>query len=186
MFLEKDRKIKMKRLWREMIANPEQKKIQKFFKDFIKDNWRSGGVWFLQGLFVFLFLIACMMPVQEYFGGATEEQVDRIMLVVVGALGPAIAYMRIQPYTLYMENQKNRTMFDLLKYYPVDRKEIKKMKTFYMIRFMAKLLPICILAQIPATIWEYGTFTWINVVFISVAVFVWPVIWGIIVIWTEK
>lgn len=186
MFLKKDRSRRIKNIWREFTVNPEQIKLQSFFRKFIKENWRSGGIWFLEGFLVFLFLIACVTPVQEYLGGQASGDVDCVMLVLIGALGPAIAYMRIQPYTLYMENQKNRTIVDLLKYYPINRKEIKKMKTVYMIRFMAKLLPICILLQIPVTIWEYKTISWINVIFVVTAAFIWPIIWGMMAIWTEK
>lgn len=163
--------------------NLEQIKVRDFFKRFLHTNWKSAGMWFFEGFMVFIFLIACMMPVQEFMGG---EEIDRIMFVFLGALGPAIAVLRVQPYTNYVENQKGRQIFDLLKYYPVDKKEIKKMKTMYMLKFMVKLLPACIVAQIPATFWGYGTFTWMNFVFIIGVAFVWPVIWGLVAIWSER
>ena len=163
--------------------NLEQIKVREFFKRFLHTNWRSAGMWFFEGFMVFMFLIACAMPAQEYMGG---EEIDRIMFVFLGALGPAIAALRVQPYTNYMENQKGRQIFDLLKYYPVDKKEIKKMKTMYMLKFMVKLLPACIVAQVPATLWGYGTFTCMNFMFIIAVAFVWPVIWGLVAIWSER
>lgn len=163
--------------------NLEQIKVREFFKRFLHTNWRSAGMWLFEGFMVFMFLIACAMPAQEYMGG---EEIDRIMFVFLGALGPAIAALRVQPYTNYMENQKGRQIFDLLKYYPVDKKEIKKMKTMYMLKFMVKLLPACIVAQVPATLWGYGTFTCMNFMFIIAVAFVWPVIWGLVAIWSER
>lgn len=166
--------------------NSEQTKVREFYKRFLHTNWRSVGMWFVEGFMVFMFLIACAMPAQEYMGGEASEEIDRIMYVFLGFLGPAIAALRVQPYTSYTENQKGRQLFDLLKYYPVDKKEIKKMKTMYMLKFMVKLLPACMIAQIPATLWGYGTFTWMNFVFIIAVAFVWPVIWGLAAIWTER
>lgn len=164
--------------------SPEQTKVREFFKRFIQTNWRSAGMWFVEGFMVLIFLIACVMPVQEYISG--EADLDRVMYVFYAFLGPAIAVLRVQPYTNYMENQKGRQIFDLLKYYPVEKKEIKKMKTMYMLKFMAKLLPVCMIAQVPATLWSYGPFTWINVLFIIAVAFVWPVLWGLVAIWTER
>ena len=102
--------------------NPEQIKVRDFFKRFLHTNWRSAGMWFFEGFMVFIFLIACMMPIQEYMRGEAGEEIDRIMFVFHGAIGPAIAVLRVQPYTNYTENQKGRQIFDLLKYYPVDKK----------------------------------------------------------------
>lgn len=164
--------------------NPEQIKVREFFKRFLRTNWSSMSMWLLEGFMLLMFLIACAMPVQEYISG--EADLKGVMSVFLGVLGPAIAVLRVQPYTNYMENQKGRHIFDLLKYYPVEKKEIKKMKTVYMLKFMAKLLPVCIVAQIPATLWSYGPFTWMNFMFIIAVAFVWPVIWGLVAIWTER
>jgi len=166
--------------------NVEQIKVREFYKRFLHTNWSSTSMWFYEVLMVFIFLIACMIPAQEYIGREASEEIDRIMCVVLGALGPAIACLRVLPYTMYTENQKGRAIYDLLKYYPVEKKEILKMKTMYMLKFMAKLLPVCVVAQIPATLWGYGTFTWMNFVFIIAVAFVWPVIWGLVAIWSER
>ena len=164
--------------------NPEQRKVREFFKRYQNKDTKSWATWFLICFFVFIMLIACVVPVQAYT--EVKDSGDAILLVMLTFVGPAVACMRIQPYTMYMENQKGRQIFDLIKYYPIDKKEIKKMKTIYMIRFMTKLLPFCMLAQIPATIYDYGKLSVLNFLYILAIAFVWPVIMGMFAIWTER
>lgn len=162
----------------------EQIKVREFFKRFQNADTKSWVAWFFVGLGVLFMLIGCVGPAQAYMD--TKDESNTIMLVILAYVGPFIAYMRIQPYIMYMENQKKRTFFELLKYYPIDKKEIKKMKTEYMIKFLVKLLPFCMLAQIPATIYDYGAVSIINFIYIIVVAFIWPVICGLAFIWLEQ
>lgn len=173
-----------KNMWKGIVMNPEQIKIREFFKKLYSIDYKNWAAWFMLGLCVLFMLIGCVGPVQAYM--EAKDSSDTIMLVILAYVGPFIAYMRIQPYTMYMENQKKRTFFELVKYYPVDKKEIKKMKTEYMIKFLVKLLPFCMLAQIPATLYDYGAVSIINFLYIIVVAFIWPVICGLAFIWLEQ
>lgn len=162
----------------------EKIKVKRFFDDWKKIDTNSWASWFFVGLCLLFLVIGCVAPVQAYI--EAKDTSDFLMVVIVSMVAPLTAYMRINSLTLYTENQKGRDVLDLLKYHPVDRREIKKYKIICMTKFMAKVLPICMLAQIPATIYEYGKLSILNFLYIFGAIFVWPVILNIAGIIFEK
>ncbi len=164
--------------------NLEERKVEDFFEKFKKINTNSWASWFFVGLCLLFLVIGCAAPVQAYLEG--KDDVGFLMIVIVSMVAPLTAYMRINPLTLYTEGQKGREILDIVKYYPINRREIKKYKIICMTKFMAKVLPFCMLAQIPATLYDYGKLSIINFLYIFVAVFAWPVIFNIVGIVFEK
>ena len=162
----------------------EKIKVNKFFDNFKKIDPNSWASWFFVGLCLLFLVIGCAAPAQAYW--EAKDDGDFLMIIIVSMVGPLTAYMRINSLTLYTENQKGREILDLLKYHPIDRKEIKKYKIICMTKFMAKVLPFCMLAQIPATLYDYGKLSIINFLYIFVAVFAWPIIFNIVGIIFEK
>ena len=164
--------------------NSEQVKVKNYFDKFKKIDANSWASWFFVGFGLLFLVLGCAAPAQAYW--EAKDDGDFLMIVIVSMVGPLTAYMRINSLTLYTENQKGREILDLLKYHPIDRKEIKKYKIICMTKFMAKVLPFCMLAQIPATLYEYGKLSFINFLYIFIAVFVWPVLFNIVGIIFEK
>jgi len=164
--------------------NSEKRKVVDFFGKFKKTNTNSWASWFFVGLCLLFLVIGCAVPVQVYLEG--KDDVGFLMIVIVSMVAPLTAYMRINSLTLYTEEQKGREILDIVKYYPISRKEIKKYKIICMTKFVAKVLPICMLAQIPATLYDYGKLSIINFLYIFVAVFAWPVVLNVVGIWIEK
>ena len=164
--------------------NPEETKVKDFFKKLKKLNTNSWASWFVVGLCLMFLVIGCVAPVQAYLEG--KDDAGFLMIVIVSLVAPLTAYMRINSLTLYTEGQKGREILDILKYYPINKKEIKKLKIICMTKFMAKVLPICMLAQIPATLYDYGKLSIINFLYIFIAVFAWPVVLNVIMIILEK
>lgn len=162
----------------------EKIKVINFYNRFKKIDANSWASWFFVGLCLLFLVIGCAAPAQAYL--VAEDNSAFLMIVIVSMVGPLTAYMRINSLTLYTENQKGREILDLLKYHPVDRREIKKYKIICMTKFMAKVLPFCMLAQIPATLYEYGKLSIINFVYILVAILVWPVLFNVVGIIFEK
>ena len=162
----------------------EKIKVNKFFDNFKKIDPNSWASWFFVGLCLLFLVLGCAAPAQAYW--EAKDDGDFLMIIIVSMVGPLTAYMRINSLTLYTENQKGREILDLLKYHPIDRKEIKKYKIICMTKFMAKVLPFCMLAQIPATLYDYGKLSIINFLYIFVAVFAWPIIFNIVGIIFEK
>ena len=164
--------------------NPEETKVKEFFEKLKKIDMNSWASWFFVGLGLLFLVIGCAAPAQAYLD--IEDEAGKLMLVIISFTGPLTAYMRINQFTVYTENQKGRTILDLVKYYPINKKEIKRYKIVCMTKFMAKVLPICMLAQIPATLYDYGSISIINFLYIFVAAFVWPVVFNVIGIIFEK
>lgn len=164
--------------------NAEETKVREFFKKFQKIDTNSWAAWFFVGLGLLFLVIGCTAPAQAYLD--IEDEAGKLMLVIISFVGPLTAYMRINPLTVFTENQKGRTIFDLVKYYPIDKKEIKKLKIIRMTKFMVKVLPFCMLAQIPATLYDYGTLSINNFLYIFVLAFVWPVVFNVVGILIEK
>ena len=133
------------------------------------------------GMCVFFFLLFCMFPVQEFSEG------DFGAMIFLGTVvGPLAGKLRIHPYSVYMQEQKNICMTEFLKYHPIDPKEVKKLRIFYLVRFMGKLLPFCLLAQIPVTILDGYDLNWLNFMYIFFVAFVYPVGLNVLSICLEK
>ncbi len=164
--------------------NTEEIKVKEFYNRFKKIDPNSWASWFFVGLCLLFLVLGCAAPAQAYL--EAKDDGDFLMIVIVSMVGPLTAYMRINSLTLYTENQKGREILDLLKYHPIDRREIKKYKIICMTKFMAKVLPFCMLAQIPATMYDYGKLSVINFIYILVATFVWPILFNVIGIIFEK
>lgn len=164
--------------------NPEETKVNEFYDRFKKVNVNGWADWFFVGLCLLFLVIGCMAPAQAYLEAGDDVEV--LMVVIVSLVAPLTAYMRINALTLYTEDQKGREILDILKYYPVNRKEIKKYKIICMTKFMVKVAIVCMLAQIPATLYEYGSLSFINFLYIFVAAFAWPIVLNVIMIIREK
>ena len=164
--------------------NPEETKVNAVYDRFKKVNVNGWASWFFVGLCLLFLVIGCMAPAQAYL--EARDDGDLLMVVIVSLVAPLTAYMRINALTLYTEGQKGREILDILKYYPVDKREIKKYKILCMIKFMAKVSVVCMLAQMPATLYEYGRLSIINFLYIFVAVFAWPIVLNMIMIIREK
>ena len=164
--------------------NPEEIKVKDFYEKLKKINANHWASWFFVGLCLLFLIIGCFAPAQAYF--EAKDDVDFLMIMIASLVGPLTAYMRINWLTLYTEEQKGRAILDILKYYPVNRKEIKKYKIICMTKFMAKVSIVCMLAQIPATLYEYGSLSFINFLYIFVVAFAWPVVFNVSIIIHEK
>ena len=72
--------------------------------------------------------------------------------------------------------------------YPIDRKEVKKMKLFYVARIMAKVSVVSLFVQLYFTHIEDSVqgISWMNFVYVFLMSFVVPVAWNAVYIHFEK
>ncbi len=157
----------------------EQKKVRKFYKDF--QGWKvdTVGTWIGAGFLVVLMLIVCAIPVQEILSEVAEEM-EAVSWMMLLLFGPLAGFLYLRPYTsvteiVYTNRAKNVRIIDKLKYLPIDLKEIRKMKVTYLLKFFAKLFPFALGLQFLTSIGSYGKITWMNVVYVLVVAFLWPV-----------
>lgn len=168
----------------------EQRKVRKFYKDL--HGWKVDtiGTWFGAGFLVMLMLVVCAIPVQEMLLEWKEEE-EFIEWLMVLLFGPLAGLLYLRPYTsvsemVYTNQAKNVRIIDKLKYLPIDFKEIRKMKVIYLIKFFAKILPFALGLQMLTSIASYGEITWMNVAYILVIAFLWPVLTNLPMVLLER
>lgn len=172
---------------KELGMNIEEKKVREFFDEIANKGVFNSMVWIGCGFCVCFLVMLCFAPVQDMWIAYLDADEGSIMLMLILIIiGPSAAWLRIQPYTLYNENQRNRKVSELLQYHPIDPKEVKKLRIFYMARFMAKVAAVCMLVQIPITLGEYEMLSWTNFVYIVVVAFLWPVGFNVVSIVLKK
>ena len=163
--------------------NPEQKKTREFFDKLIKNETYTTGCWILVGVCTVILVLLYLLPAQEMLVNI-EESIYLLLLMVI--CGPTAAYFRIMPYHAYGNQPNHQIMSELIKYHPVNRVEKKKMELFYSIRYMAKVTGICMLMQIAVSLLVYGRVSWMNVLYVLIGAFLYPILLNIFSIYFEK
>lgn len=163
--------------------SPEQKKTREFFDKLTKNETYTTGCWILVGVCTSIFVLMYFLPVQEMLADIRESV---SLLLLMAMCGPLAAYLRILPYQAYGNQPNHKMMSEIIKYHPVNRAEKKKMEMFYTIRYMAKVMAICMLIQLSVSLFAYGKVSWINVVYVFVGAFVYPMLLNMFSIYFEK
>lgn len=160
--------------------NPEQSKVRKIYTELSRQGFSFVGCWIGIAFFSLFHAFLFVVPIQQMpLDGGGES--FRFWVMITGAL---IGYLRIRPFENYSENLKQRKFKAILKYYPIDRKEVQKMKLFYVVRIMAKVSLVSLLVQL---YWSYTEgISWMNFVYVFVMSFVVPVVANAIYIHFEK
>jgi len=149
-------------------------KTEKFFERLSKNSVSKTLSWFLIGLFLFLSLIASLIPAQEIFSGA--EDAATIMPGMLVMFTIVMARFRVDVYRQYTENQKSRLMSEILQYHPISQKAIRKLKKKTMTTFLAKVTGVELVLQLIVSFIAYKSISWLNFFYIIVFVFVFPVV----------
>ena len=154
--------------------NSEKIKVEKFFKRLWDKSVSKAVSWFLVGLFIFLIMLLCMMPAQGLF--VETEDSPWLMTGVLTMLSFMMVYFREMPYNQYNDNQKSRFMGEILRYHPINKKEIWKNKILKMVSFLAKVTGVGLVLQIVVSLIAYQSISWLNFFYIIVFVFGYPVV----------
>lgn len=155
--------------------NLEQIKTEEFFERLYDKSVSKTVSWFVLGILLFLIMIASMLPAQEIYAGA-ENDSPMIMSGVLTMLSFMMVSMRTSPFKQYTENQKSRIMKEILQYHPISKKEIWKMKTSNLLRFLAKVTVVGVLLQCIVAFIAYGEISWLNFFHIFICVFLFPIV----------
>lgn len=167
--------------------SPEQSKVRKIYKELSRRSFSFVGCWIGIAVFclwhVFLYISPIQLLLSEQ-GQSSEHHLTFWMTIT----GVAIGNQRIHPFEAYTENTKRRKFSEILKYYPIDRKKVKKMKLFYVVRIMAKVSVVSLLVQLYFTHIDTSVqgISWINFVYVFIMSFVVPVAWNAVYIYFEK
>ena len=152
------------------VINSEQVKAEKFFNRLWKGSAAKAISWFLTGIFLFILMILNMIPVQAIF----EDDTPLLMSATQVMTAYLMIYFRSMIYDNYNENQKSRRMADILKYHPINRKEVWKHKTKNIALFLAKVTGVGVGFQIFGALIGYQSISWLNFFYAFVFNFVFP------------
>lgn len=155
--------------------NKEQIKVEKLFQRLYDKSVKQVGSTVVIAIFQFLSTITFLMPVQSFFEAERLEN-PLFMPAMLTMFSFVMVSMRAMLFREYTECQKARKMIDILKYYPVCRKELWKAKMTNCVSFMAKMTCFGLVLQIGVTLLGYKEISWMNFVYIILCVFVLPLL----------
>ena len=156
----------------------EQQKVRAFYKEFLSWKAESIGQWIGAGFLEVLFGIMMMVPYQEM----KEDNGFVVMPMLFGFLG---AMLYIAPYLTFREEGNSVSIYEKIKYLPVDYRQIQKMRIWYLIRFVAKIFPILFLLQMATSYWS-NTLTVANLIYVILLGLVWPILSNLPFAWLGK
>ncbi len=164
--------------------NVEQQKVRKIYKELSRKGTSFVFSWIVIALVMLMHLVYNFVPVQLLL----EDWDGNIIPFWMAITGVAIGNLRIYPFEGYTENAKKRKFSEILRYYPIDRKEVKKMKLFYVARIMAKVSVVSLFVQLYFTHIDTSVqgISWENFVYVFIMSFVVPVAWNAVYIYFEK
>lgn len=152
--------------------NPEQKKTNEFFDKLINKGISRPLSWIGIGIGVLILMALSLIPAQDVYLMGEDN----------ASLAPAwmcmdifvMLKLRTHPYEVYSENQASRQVTEILQYHPINPQAIRKMKRFYQVRFVAKVMIGALGMQIIGALLNYGMISWMNFMHILVFVMVFP------------
>ena len=146
----------------------EQKRVRKFYKTFLSWKAENIGMWIGAGFLEILFAISMMIPLQEivYEPGLVTFP---FLLSVLGAM------LYIRPYQVFVEERQETSIYEKIKYLPIDIAEIRKMRVVYLVSFVGKIFPIVLILQLLFAHW-YFEITLGNVIYAVIMGVVLPII----------
>ena len=163
--------------------NSEQNQTREFFDKLIKSEMYTTGCWVMVGMMTVFLVMMFFLPVQELLVDVNESFPLLFLMVLCG---PVAACFRIMPYQAYGTQPNHRMVAEIIKYHPINRAEKKKMELFYTVRYMAKVTLVGMIVQITMALLVYKSISWMNIAYVFVVAFVYPVLLNIFSIYFEK
>lgn len=159
--------------------NSEQQKVRKFYKEFLSWKAESVGMWLGAGIVETMFVISMMVPYQEM-------KYDMGFVALPWTFGWLGAMLYINPYLIFREEQNSVSIYEKLKYLPIDYREIKKMRTIYLIKFVMKIFPAAFVCQIAFSYFLFQEITFENIVYAVLTGLIWPIASNLPYVWHGK
>ena len=162
------------RVMKYKVTDKEQESVKRFFDKLYDKSVQKGASFFLCVIFIFLIMILCLMPVQEFMADGEENPL--LMPFVMILFSSMMVNMRTLFFKQYTENQKSRTMREILQYYPVSKKAVWKHKMMDLLPFLAKVTSVGLILQLIVTFIVYKTVSWMNFAYVVGGVFFFPIL----------
>jgi len=159
--------------------NKEQEKIFAFYKEFWSWKAENVGMWIGAGILEVLFGIFMMIPYAEM-----KSDMGFIVLPMMMGFGGAAMY--IAPYMTFREGTDTVSIYEKIKYLPIDYREVKKLRLKKMIQFVAKIFVIIFGFYMFFTYFGVGAIRLEDVIYVALVGLVWPVVSTFPYVWFSK
>ena len=159
--------------------NKEQEKIFAFYKEFWSWKAENIGMWIGAGILEVLFVIFMMIPY-------AEMQSDMGMVVLPMLMGLGGGAMYIAPYITFREGADTVSIYEKIKYLPIDYREVKKLRLKKLIQFVAKIFVVIFVCQMFFTFFGVGAIRGEDILYVVLIGFVWPIISNFPYVWFSK
>lgn len=148
----------------EEIKNEENKRMRERIRSFDKEmlSYQANGLppeWG-KGLWGFLSVFMMVFPMQYSLDGITSILMFQIMW---GMYAP-FSYLAI--YNNIRENRKSVSVYQKIKYLPVDIRQLRLVRIGYLFDFLKKTLTISVILQVLSTLLFYRTCSVWNIVYV--------------------
>ena len=158
--------------------NSEQRKVREFYKNLLSLSAENVGMWFVAGFFEFICFVMMAVPYQEML----EEGP---LMVIPMMFGSFAAYFYLCPYLTFREGAKSVSIYERIKYLPVDYREIQKMRSIYLAKFVLKTFPAMLVVQLLTTLFSYEI-TMANILYAVGVSLLLPLLINLPVAWFSK
>ena len=171
-----------------MDIEKEKKVIKEFFAQFGEYNTFIIGLsWSAIAIFLAFQFFTALGGFETMIRAMILYDADFSASFVLGLfVGPTMGYFRIMPFQTFLMNQKYVSIREVLKYHPIDKNVIRKVKLEKIVKFMQKITSAS-LAIYLLSCWIKGCgVSWFDLLCIFVLSFVWPVLVNAVAIYMEK
>ena len=159
--------------------NREQEKIVAFYKEFW--SWKADniGMWIGAGILEVLFGIFMMIPY-------SQMQSDMGFIVMPMLFGTGGAAMYIAPYITFREGADTVSIYEKIKYLPIDYREMKKLRVKKLVQFVTKIFMVIFGCQMFFTYFGVGIIRIEDVIYAVLVGLVWPIASTFPYVWFSK
>lgn len=157
----------------------EQEKIFAFYKEFWSWKAENIGMWIGAGILEVLFSIFMMIPY-------SEMQSDMGFVVLPMMMGFGGAAMYIAPYITFREGQETVSIYEKIKYLPIDYQEVKKLRVKKLVQFVARGFAVILVFKLFFSTFGTEMIRSIDILYTILVGLVWPIISTFPCVWFSK
>lgn len=156
----------------------ERARIREFDKELF--SYTGQVAWFLPGIFSFVLIILMIIPVQEAVHSSIAIWPNFFMLATWST------YFLLLPYVSVTDSvtpqKKTRSTYAKLKYLPVSKKQYRRVRMEYLLRYLWKVTLIGLVVQCTAAAAVLKSVTVWNVLYVVGILLVYPLLLGRLVL----
>lgn len=167
-----------------MLTEREQEqKIEQFFEEYYRfKKWDKQSSDVVAGLFICIQVVLMIFPIQLLL---TEEN-RFVLLILIGTFGMNAPLYYMLSYRILKEGHQKESVWQKLKYLPVELETFKKWRLRLLVRFVGKEFLACLSIQLLFSLIIMHKISWINVVYVVLVGLFIPILVNGFNIWLEK